>query len=122
MSDVRANFERCRPWIEAALVYANGTHDIEDIWAGIIAGQYQFWPAAKGCFVTEVIEFPRKRVFHVFLAGGELRQLKQMVDSLESFANGLGCHSIMISGRTGWARVLKDHGVRPSYQVMAKEL
>lgn len=122
MTDIRANFDRCRPWIEAALEYANGTHSIDDIWHGVVAGQYQFWPAEKGCFITEVIDFPQKRVFHVFLAGGELRQLRQMVDSLESFANALGCQSIMISGRTGWIRVLRDRGVRPSYQVMVKEL
>ena len=31
-------WERCRPWIEAALIYADGTHSIEDIAAGIASG------------------------------------------------------------------------------------
>ena len=122
MTDVRKEFERCIPWIEDALSYGMGTHTVEDVWYEIVNGDLQFWPAERGCFVTEVQVHPQCRIFHVFLAGGEMDQLKEMIDSLESFAEALGCKFISISGRKGWERALKDRGVRPLSVVVGKEL
>lgn len=122
MTNVRAEFERCTPWIEEALKYGGGTHLAEDIWDEIVSGKLQFWPAERGCFVTEVEIYPRKRVLHIALAGGEMDQLMSMVDSLEEFAKAVDCQSITIYGRKGWSRVLRGRDVRPLYMVMAKEL
>ena len=58
----------CREWIESALEYSGGTHDFKDIVDGVIAGDMQFWEAPKGCAITEVIIFPKKKVLHIFLA------------------------------------------------------
>ena len=59
--------ERCRPWIEAALEYTPDTHVFNDIVDGIRKGTLQLWGTPKGCIVTEIICYPRKKKLHVFL-------------------------------------------------------
>ena len=67
MKDVSKNpIERCRPWIEAALEYSGGTHTFEDISEGIQDGRMQLWPATRGCIVTEIVVYPRKKYLNVF--------------------------------------------------------
>jgi len=113
---------RCREWIEAALEYSGGTHDFDDIVEGIHRLRYQFWPAERGCAVTEIIVFPKKKIFHVFLAGGEMDQIVDMNDSAAQFAKAQGCDGMSIAGRKGWSRVLKNEGWTESFTTLAKEL
>ena len=111
---------RCRPWIEAALEYSGGTHDFDDVVQSIIAGKMQLWPAPRGCAVTEIIKFPRKRVLHVFLAGGDLDQIVAMIDSAAAWGAGQGCSGLTLSGRVGWQRALAKHGFRPVMVTLEK--
>jgi hypothetical protein len=67
--------EHCRPWIEDALAYSGGTHTFEDVERRILESHLQLWPAERGCAVTEIVIYPRKKVLHVFLAGGEMDQI-----------------------------------------------
>lgn len=113
--------ERCRPWIEAALEYSGGTHDFEDIVDGIQSGMMQFWPAPKGCLVTEIVQFPRKKVVNVFLGGGEMEQLANMHPSVIEWAKAQGCTAATIHGRTGWARAFKSRGWKPLHMSLIKE-
>jgi len=113
---------RCRPWIESALEYSGGTHLYEDIVQGIVTGRMQFWPAEKGCAVTEIIVFPRKKIFHIFLAGGEKNQITDMDDSAVEFARQQGCTGMTVAGRRGWARVLKEQGWTEAFTTLAKDI
>jgi|TARA_R110000787_G_scaffold168510_1_gene281322 hypothetical protein len=113
---------RCRPWIEAALEYSGGTHLYQDIVEGIASGHMQFWPAPKGCAVTEIIIFPRKKVFHIFLAGGEKNQIVDMDDSAMAFAKAQGCSGMTIAGRKGWSRVLKTKGWTEAFTTLSKDI
>ena len=77
--DTQVNeLERCRPWIEAALEYSGGTHEFEDVAKGIVEGRMQLWPSPRGCIVTEIVVYPKKKTLNVFLGGGELDQLLDM--------------------------------------------
>lgn len=121
-ASINEELERCKDWIEAALEYSGGTHEWSDIVEGIHSLRYQFWPAEKGCAVTEIILFPRKKIFHVFLAGGEMDQIVDMNDSAAQFAKAQGCDGMSIAGRKGWSRVLKNEGWTESFTTLAKEL
>lgn len=114
--------ERCRPWIEAALEYANGTHLFEDVAAMIEAGRLQLWPAPEGCLVSEIVDYPRKRIFNVFLAGGELDQLTDMHEDMRLWAIAQGCDAATMHGRRGWTKVLKANGWREALVTMEKDL
>lgn len=113
---------RCKPWIEAALEYSGGTHLYEDIVKSIVSGHMQLWPAENGCAVTEIIVFPRKKVLHVFLAGGELTQITDMDDSAANFAKSQGCTGMTLAGRKGWSRVLKAKGWAEAFTTLGKDI
>ena len=66
--------------------------------------------------------FPKKKIFHVFLAGGEMDQIVDMNDSAAQFAKAQGCDGMSIAGRKGWSRVLKNEGWTESFTTLAKEL
>ena len=68
--DARMNeeLERCKPWIEAALEYSGGTHDFIDVAEGIYKGGIcSCGLRQRGCIVTEIVVYPRKRMLNVFL-------------------------------------------------------
>lgn len=110
MSDWKAEWVRCKPWIEAALEYTHGTHTIEDVELGIEQARFQFWPGQKSAAVTEVVEYPRAKALNIWLCGGDVEELLEMVPSWESFAKYLECDRLAGGGRVGWNKFLKSHG------------
>ena len=113
--------EQVKGWIESALEYSGGTHTYEDVFDSILSGRMQLWPAERGCAVTEIVVYPKKKVLHVFLAGGEMDQIIDMIDSAVEWSKGQGCTSMTIAGRHGWARVLGKYGYKPVMTVLEKE-
>jgi hypothetical protein len=118
MNVIEAN----RAYIEAALEYSNGTHDFESVRDAILAGTMQLWPASKSAAVTEVVEYAKKKVINVFLAGGDLDEITHGIDSVAAWAKEQGCDSMTIAGRKGWIRVLDKHGFAPSFVVMERAI
>jgi hypothetical protein len=113
---------RCKPWLEAALERSGGTHTLEDVVQSIQTGAMQFWPAPRGCAVTEVVNYPQKKVLHIFLAGGEMDQIIDMDSSAVEFAKMNGCTGMSIAGRKGWAKVLKNKGYEETFTVLGKDI
>lgn len=113
---------RCRHWIQAALDEGGNTHEFSDIVSAVLQGRMQFWPAADACAVTEIIEFPRKKYLHIFLAGGNKKTIIDMNESAAFFAKECGCDGISIAGRRGWVRELKNHGWRETFTSLAREV
>jgi len=109
-----------RKHIEAALEYSGGSHDFQDVSDGILSGRMQLWPAEKGCAVTEIVVYPKKSVLHVFLAGGEMETIVNMIDSAVAWGKTQGCTSMTIAGRRGWERVLAKHGYKPVMTVLER--
>lgn len=122
MADIVEELKRCQPWIESALERSGGTHVFSDIVQAVVEGKMQFWPAPRGCAVTEIVSYPQKKVLHIFLAAGELDQIVDMDDSAVEFAKINGCTGMSIAGRKGWARVLKDKGYQETYTVLGKDI
>ena len=112
--------EANRKHIEAALEHGGSTHTFEDVARMIYEGRLQIWPAERGCAVTEIIVYPRKKVLHCFLAGGELDQILDMIDSAIAWGKTQGCESLTLSGRLGWQRVLDKHGFKPVMVTMER--
>lgn len=118
--DVYAEIGRCSSWLEAALEHGGKTHTIDDIYKGILERRFQFWPAHDAALVTEVIDYPRERHLHVFLAGGNLETILEMRPSIEAYAKALDCSAMGMCGRAGWARALKDYGYSKSMTTVVK--
>lgn len=115
-------FIRCREYLEAALEYTKGTHTLSDIWDGVVTGNFQFWPGEKSAVITEIQIYPRRKVMHIFLAGGDLDELLEMEKAIEAYANDIDCNSLSISGRRGWVRIFERQGWQEVCTTVAKEL
>jgi hypothetical protein len=115
--------EEARQYLEPALSYAGGTHLWEDIVQGVAEQRYQFWPGNRSAIVTEIIEYPRRRVLHYFLAGGTIPALQAMLPNIDDFGRRHGCTSATLCGRLGWTRsFLMQEGWKPTVVTMMKEL
>lgn len=114
--------EANRKHIEAALEYSGGTHLFEDVERGILEGRMQIWPAPNSCAVTELVEHARKKVLNVFLAGGDMDELIDMIESAAAWGGTQGCTSLTLSGRKGWERALSKTGFKPLHIVMEREI
>lgn len=118
-----AAWVRCSPYIEAALAHAGGTHDIEDVRAGIEAGDFHLWAGQRCAVVTEIIDAPRLKTLNFWLLGGDLRELLHMRPVIEHWAREHGCGRVIGGGVHGaWARVLKSAGYRPRWTIFSKDL
>ena len=58
----------------------------------------------------------------MFLAAGELNEIKDMESSLVTYAKALECDYITLSGRRGWGKALNDLGYKVTHYDMAKEI
>jgi hypothetical protein len=114
---------RCRPWLEAALARAGGTHTIEDVAEMIAQGRAHFWPGDRCAVVTEFLDYPRLRACNFWLVGGDLKALLTMQPAIEAWARGQGCARLLGGGpRRGWERALRPLGYRPQWIIYFKEL
>lgn len=114
---------RCRPWIEAALKYNGGTHNIEDIESGIERGAYWFFSSPKSAVVAEIITCPQMKVLNYFLIGGESEDLKTNIEpSVSAWAKTRGCKLAIGSSRKGGERLFADIGFKTLWITIGKEL
>ena len=111
-----------RPQIEAALEYGGGTHTFEDVVQMLVENRAQAWVNGSSIAITEIVYFPRKRALHCFLAGGEMREIIEMMPSAAQFGADHGCTDFTIAGRKGWQRVLRRYGWSPRMTVMGWDI
>lgn len=98
--------------IQAALDAGGNTHSVEDILTGIRDNRFQWWPGLNSFVVTQIIDHPQKRVCHVFLAGGNLEEIRAIRTWIAHWAVSVGCRAATITGRPGWEKELKGEGWR----------
>ena len=120
-TEFQAEVTRCRQWIEAALEYSGGTHDFIDVVEGLYKGTMQLWPAEKGCIVTEIVVYPRKKMLNVFLGGGDLEQILDMHENVIEWAKAQKCEALTMTGRFGWKKPLAKHGWKTLHSSYIKE-
>jgi hypothetical protein len=110
MSNARAEWARCRHWIEAAIEHSSGLLSIEDVERSIEAGNMQFWPGKACAAVTEVAVYPQSKHLMIVLAGGNMEEIISMIPSFKWFGAAHGCTKLVEAGRPGWERVLRSRG------------
>lgn len=98
------DIDESRPYIQAALEYANGSHTFEDVKHLVATGGMQFWPGVTSAIVTELIDYPQYRVLNFFLAGGNADELARMYPAIEAWGKRNGADRAAMLGRRGWER------------------
>ena len=114
MSPFDQEWERCSPWVQAALDHAGNLFTLEDVKKAVIKGEAIFLPGLEAVVIAEIRVYPQKRIYNCWLAGGNLEELKlAFAPAIRRYAKRAGCDAITIQGRPGWQRVfnMKQKGV-----------
>lgn len=123
MPEWAVKFKECEKYIRDALEYCNGTHELQDVADQISKGELQLWPARETALVSQLINYPKRKSIHIFLAGGNIDELINMEESVFSWARSQGCDMLTFSGRLGWSRSkLKNRGYKPDHMMILKDL
>ena len=111
-----------RKMLVEALNHSGGSHTFQNIVDSVQQEVMQFWPMEKSCLVTEVINYPNLKTLHIFLAGGDLEEIKSIDSTLEFLCQEIGADYISLSGRRGWIKALADIGYELSHVTLAKKV
>ncbi len=114
---LRDQFDRCGPWLQAALDRDIGAFELEDVWDHIATGKAQLWPSDKSAVVTSLEYWPRKVVLRYWLCGGELEDCLKLEPAIEAWAKQAGAVCGIIGGRKGWLKALKGYKQACVYMV-----
>lgn len=115
-------FQQVEHFLEPALKYAD-THSMQDFADGVEDGSMQLWPGKRSAIVTEIHDYPLKKVMIVSIAGGDIKELEEIAPHIVTFAQDMGCNRIILGGRRGWSRTfLRIFDMKPTHYWMAKEL
>lgn len=95
-----------------SLKYSGHKYTTDYILSRLLEKTYALWVygdiTAAG--ITEVIEYPTKKVCLVAFAGGrDMPEWAKDMPTIEQWAKSVGCESIEIHGRKGWQRVFKTY-------------
>tara|TARA_R110000824_G_scaffold275258_3_gene463958 strand:- start:511 stop:918 length:408 start_codon:yes stop_codon:yes gene_type:complete len=111
-----------RKMLQEALAYSGNSHTFQHIVDRVEMQSMQFWPMEKSCLVTEYIKYPKFNTLHIFLAGGDLEEIKSIDPTLQILCRKVGAKYISLSGRRGWVKALADLDYEVSHVTLAKEV
>lgn len=120
--DLVTNFEVHHDDIMAALAYAGGTHIKDDVFSMCISGHARFWSMDNSFMVTEILDYPRAKHYHIFLAGGELSEITDMTQDLVDAAREANCSKLTAGGRRGFIKALKAFGCKETHAFCEREV
>lgn len=122
--DINLVWDQVESYIKKSL---DDTYIARDILDGIITNRFQLFISwenkeVESAVVTEVADYPQKRVLRYVLAGGKNLDnwLEQIQTAIEEFAIRNHCQAVEVAGRKGWLRKLK--GFKQKIYLMSKEL
>lgn len=120
--DTLDKLDRFRPELEAAMDHNGGTHTFDDLTAMVLQGRLRMWTTENSIALTEVIEYPRQKHYHVFAAGGDLGEIVATIPQVEQAARDAGCCKLTVSGRRGWVRALASEGWAEQFTTCVRSL
>lgn len=88
---------------------------VEDFGRLIADGSFTLWVVLEdgvllAVVITEIIQYPQRRVCRVNACVGEHRQKWiHLLSEIEAWGRANGCAAMEILARKGWARVLPDY-------------
>ena len=121
--DLHIIWNEIEPLIKKAL---DDCYTTDDILKGLVFEKFQLFISwenkVESAVVTEVAQYPQKKILRYFLAGGNNinNWLEPIQEKIEKFAKLNNCNSIEVAGRKGWPRKLK--GYEQKIYLFSKEL
>ncbi len=110
-------WDDCAPYLAEAVEKSPGVWTLADVEAEIRSGRAHLWQGPDCAVVTEPL-----KAMNVWLAGGDLNGVRELMASGEAFARALGCDLMTVqAARKGWTRALAPLGFAPR-SMLVKEL
>lgn len=107
--DIVLAWEKYRPDLLAAMEHCHGTHTEDDVLVRCITGQYKFWDFGKSALVSYPVEYPQFKALNLFIAGGDLFELRAMQPTVEAYAKQCGLKRCVAGGRAGWTKIFPEY-------------
>lgn len=124
-TDLQIVWKDVKPFIEDALKLGDGRWTLDSIYQSIQSKDRQLWitldPGVKAVGITEIINYPGKKVCNMFLVAGELNFIVPFFPEFREWAKEEGCSTIELYGREGWQKVLKDSGWKRAGVILRHE-
>ena len=111
-----------RSKIEIALHHGADSHSFDDICKMVLSERLAMFVYPESFLIMEVITFPQYKVFHCFLAGGDMKSVLDSEEKMAILGKELGCKYLSFAGRDGWTRVHKNNGWMPICSTLYKEI
>lgn len=67
------------------------------------------WASQDAVLITQICVMPNKTFLNIVLGGGDLNEVKQLVELVEDEARASNLNGVMIVGRRGWGKVLPNY-------------
>lgn len=88
---------------EKLLEETGGLYTFDDIMERIRDGRMQSFSDGHSWVITQVHEFPRKKVVEISYGIGDLQpMLGELQDKIVEFAKSIGAEALIATGRLGW--------------------
>lgn len=127
--DVELLWPRVEHFLQSALDQGQGEYTLEDIKLQLMTGLMHLWVAydEEGIIlasaVSEIRNYPQKRVCFVVLMGGEdMERWLHTSAAVQHWAMENGADAVRGYVRKGLAKKLKDFGYRDIYTVVQQDL
>lgn len=101
MKDRRTEFEEM-------LLSSGGFYTVDDILRLVGEGKMQSFAHGDTWVLTQVHEFPRKKVVEISYVIGDMDAVLAIQERINEFAKEIGASLIIASGRPGWEAVKTD--------------
>lgn len=108
--------------MERALREGGGTHTLDDLLEEIRAGSKQSFVYGSTWAITQVLDFPRKRVLELFMVVGFGCELAILEEKIINFGKEIGADFIRTQGRRGWKNKAREMGWKNTHNIFIKEL
>lgn len=114
--------EAYRQQIERALVYADGVLGFSDVKKAVEDGVMQLWVGENedAVMVTELVDYPAKRVARVVAIAGALRKYKDQFDLFLAWAKMNGACEVEAWCRPAVARLLRRYGFEKRQEIVRR--
>lgn len=93
-----------------------------DVADTIERGDAKLWMGEGAAIVTQLIDEPRQRVCHFWLAAGELGPVIALSHKVIEWAKANGCVRATLAGRKGWVKALAPDGWHEDLTLMSREI
>ncbi len=104
--------EKYQREIRAALQRGVGTHTFEDVVKGLLSGDMRIHEAGEAFWIAALQTYPAVTIYHVFIAGGKLEDVKAAIPQMQDAAKAAGASKVTMTGRLGWKREFEPLGAR----------